>query len=81
MTSKPSERVLARLRTTRAGQLFLNRKFATYTWIGVFISLLNVFFLWLFIDVAGIGTIISSILVVGGTFILRYVLFDVFKIL
>lgn len=52
-----------------------------YTWIGIFISLLNIFLLWLLIDNLHIPTVISSTLVVLGTFILRYVLFDSFKIL
>lgn len=63
------------------GKLFLNKKFAHYTWTGVFISLLNVFLLWLMIDKVGIPTVISSFFVVGATFILRYVLFDFVKIL
>ena len=62
-------------------RLFWDKKFLHYTWIGIFISLLNIFFLWLLIDIFDIGTVISSILVVGGTFILRYILFDLFKIL
>ena len=59
----------------------MNKKFAHYTWIGIFISLLNIFFLWLLIDVFGIPTIVSSTLVVAVTFLLRYILFDSFKIL
>lgn len=62
-------------------RLFLDKKFAHYTWIGIFISLLNIFLLWLLIDMFGIPTIVSSTLVIAGTFILRYVLFDSFKIL
>ena len=65
----------------RLKTLFLNKKFAHYTWIGIFISLLNIFLLWLLIDIFNISTIISSALVVGATFILRYVLFDATKIL
>jgi len=65
----------------RVKQLFMNKKFAHYTWIGIFISLLNIFFLWLLIDVFGIPTIVSSTLVVAVTFLLRYILFDSFKIL
>lgn len=62
-------------------RLFLDKKFAHYTWIGIFISVLNIFLLWLLIDILDIPTIVSSILVVLGTFVLRYVLFDSFKIL
>ncbi len=70
-----------RLQNTKFGRLFFDKKFVYYTWIGIFISLLNIFFLWLLIDVVGISTIVSGTLVVGVTFILRYVLFDSFKIL
>ena len=62
-------------------RLFLDKKFAHYTWIGIFISLLNIFLLWLLIDIFDIPTVVSSVLVVGITFILRYILFDSFKIL
>ncbi|MEK7614407.1 MAG: hypothetical protein AAB428_01950 [Patescibacteria group bacterium] len=75
------KQLFTRLRNTKLGQLFFDKKFVHYTWIGIFISLLNIFFLWLLIDVVGISTIVSGTLVVGVTFILRYVLFDSFKIL
>ena len=75
------KRAEIRLRNTYVGRLFLGKKFAHYTWIGIFISALNVFFLWLLIDILDISTIISSILVVGLTFLLRYVLFSIFKVL
>lgn len=70
-----------RLRNTRIGRLFWHKKFVHYTWIGIFISLLNIFLLWLFIDNFHIPTVISSTLVLAGTFILRYLLFDSFKVL
>lgn len=73
--------IIIRLRNTRIGRLFLHKKFVHYTWIGVFISVLNIFLLWLLIDKMHIPTVLSSTLVVLGTFILRYVLFDSFKIL
>lgn len=63
------------------GRLFLDKKFFHYTWIGIFVSILNIIALWLFIDVLGISTIIAGVLVVGLTFILRYLLFIFFKIL
>ena len=72
---------LSRLRNTRLSRLFLDKKFAHYTWIGIFISLLNIFLLWLFIDKFDIPTVIASTMVVAGTFILRYILFYRFKIL
>lgn len=69
------------LRNTKLGRLFIHKKFAHYTWIGIFISLSNIFILWLFIDVFHISTIIASTLVAILTFATRYVLFDMFKIL
>jgi len=77
----PLKRAGVRIKKTFIGRLFLDKKFAHYTWIGVFISLLSVFLLWLLIDIFDIPTIISSFLVVGLTFILRYILFDLFKVL
>ena len=62
-------------------RLFVDRKFLHYTWIGIFISLLNIFLLWLLIDILDISTLVASTIVVTGTFIFRYILFDVFKIL
>ena len=62
-------------------ELFLDKKFFHYTWIGIAISLLNIFLLWLLIDIAGISTVVSATLVVVLTFVLRYILFDLFKIL
>jgi putative flippase GtrA len=74
-------KLVTRAYTTRLGRLFLGKKFFHYTWIGVFVSVLNIFLLWFLIDVLDIPTIISSTLVVAGTFVLRYFLFDSFKIL
>lgn len=74
-------RGIASLRNTSICRLFLDKKFVHYTWIGVFISALNIFLLWLLIDELHIPTVLSSVLVIGGTFILRYILFDSFKIL
>lgn len=75
------QHTVSRMRSTRMGRLFFDKKFLHYTWIGIFISLLNIFLLWLMIDILGIPTIVSSTLVVVGTFLLRYILFDSFKIL
>ncbi len=63
------------------GRLFLDRKFFIYTCVGVFISVLNIFLLWLLIDVFTIPTVIASTLVIGATFIFRYVLFRVFGLM
>lgn len=60
-------------------KLFLDKKFFHYTWIGVFISGLNVFLLWLFIDMWHIPTVVSSVFIIGATFIVRYLLFRRFE--
>jgi len=73
--------LIARVRQTKVGRMFLDKKFFHYTWIGIGISAVNVVLLWLFIDIMGIPTIISSVFVVMGTFVLRYVLFDIFTVL
>lgn len=64
-----------------AGRLFLDKKFFHYTLIGVCISILNIFLLWLLIDIFKIPTVISSTLVIGATFIFRYILFRVFGLM
>lgn len=80
-----SQTLVARLKSrvlrSRAGRLFIDKKFFHYTLVGVFISVLNIFLLWLLIDVFGIPTVISSTLVIGSTFIFRYVLFRAFGLM
>jgi len=72
---------VTKVHTNKIGRLFLDKKFAHYTWTSIFISILNIALLYLFIDILGISTIISSIVVIGSTFITRYFLFDYFKVL
>lgn len=61
--------------------LFFDKSFIHYTWVSIFFSLLNIFLLWLFIDVFSVRTVIASSVVIGGTFLLRYVIFRLFKIM
>lgn len=51
---------------------FIRKEFLHYTWISIVISVLNIFFLWLFIDVFDIHTVLASVIVIGATFIGRY---------
>ena len=67
--------------TQRTKNLFLDKKFFHYTWIGIFISVLNIALLWLLIDEFNVPTIVASTLVIGATFIIRYVLFRRFEAL
>lgn len=72
--------VYDKARATSFGKLFLDKRFFNYVWVGILISTVNVFLLWLFIDVWHMGTVISGVIVVAGTFIFRYVLLIFYKI-
>ena len=61
-------------------RLFFDKRFVNYAWIGGFFSILNVFLLWFFIDIMGISTVVASVLVIGGTFLLRYVFLRIFNV-
>ncbi len=54
---------------------FFSKDFINYSGVSIFISVLNIILLWLLIDIIDIPTIISTTLVVGGTFVLRYFLY------
>lgn len=71
----------ARFKESFVGKHFFNKQFLHYSWIGIFISVLNIFLLWLFIDVLHIPTVTSGVIVVGATFIIRYVLYIFSKML
>ena len=71
----------ARIRNSPIGRLFLNKSFFHYLWTGGFFTFLNIFFVWLFIDIFEIQTIISSIVVIGGLFISRYLVYRWFKVM
>ena len=79
-----NETILQRWKTrileSAIGRLFLDRKFFYYTCIGVGIAVLNIFLLWLLIDVVKMKTVVASTLVIGFTFIFRYLLFHFFKL-
>lgn len=49
--------------------------FFKYTWVGALFTVLNIFLLWLFIDVLNVSTIIASTIIVGGLFILKYIFY------
>lgn len=73
--------VVSRIRTTKIGLLFLNKSFFHYFWTGGLFTLLNIFLVWLCIDVFNIPTIISSSAVIGGLFIARFVVYRWLKVL
>ena len=58
-------------------KIFINKykNFITYTYIGIIVTVLNIFLLWLFIDIYKIPTLISSTVIVGGLFLLKFFLY------
>jgi putative flippase GtrA len=51
------------------------KNFYIYTGVGAFVSILNILLLYLFIDILRIPTIISSSIVVVGSFFFRFFLY------
>ena len=52
-----------------------HRKFVTYSWVGILVTIMQIALLYLFIDIWGIPTIWSSSLIVGGLFVFKYFLY------
>jgi len=55
--------------------------FSKYTFVGIIVSILNIFFVWLMIDVFEINTIISASIVVGTLFFLKFYLYIAMKLI
>ncbi len=49
-----------------------HQRFVDYSLVGGVNVVLNIFLLWLFIDIFKIHTVISSTIVVGGIFVIKY---------
>ena len=56
-------------------ELEKHRNFIIYLIVGAGISGTNIFLLYLLIDIFGISTLVSSTVVVGGTFVLRFFIY------
>ena len=54
-----------------------NKNFITYSYVGLFITFLNIILLWIFIDLLNIPTILSSTIIVGGLFILKFYILNI----
>lgn len=55
---------------------FQKRKpFVIYSGVGILITILNIFLLWLFIDIFDMSTIIASTIVVSGLFLFKFYLY------
>lgn len=60
---------------------FWEKSFFHYLWTGGLFTVLNIFGVWFFIEILKIQTVISSAVVIGGLFVLRYVVYRVFKVM
>lgn len=61
-------------------RLFWDKKFFHYTWVSIVVSIGGIFLLWVLIDVLGTPTIVAGTVATAATFIGRYLLFTLFKI-
>ena len=52
-----------------------HRNFIIYAIVGASISVTNIILLYLFIDILKISTVLSSTVVVGGTFLLKFFIY------
>ena len=52
-----------------------HRNFLVYLVVGIGISAANIVLLYLFIDIFRVSTILSSTVVIGGTFILKFFIY------
>ncbi|MAG38835.1 hypothetical protein CMO90_01995 [Candidatus Woesearchaeota archaeon] len=55
--------------------------FSKYTFIGLIVSLLNIFFVWLLIDILKIETLMATSLVVMSVFFLKFYLYILIKLI
>jgi putative flippase GtrA len=61
-------------------RLFFDKKFVTYTGVGIFISAFNVGLLWILIDVMHIRTVTAGVIATITIFVMRYLLLALFKV-
>jgi len=52
-----------------------NKNFFTYTWVGTFISLLNIILVWILIDFLHVHTLIATTGVIGFLFFFKFYLY------
>ena len=74
------QQLLTRFQNHRWFGRFANRRFFNYFWISILVSLINIIALWLLIDFLHIPTLLATTVVIGSTFIGRYILFNRFEI-
>lgn len=62
-------------------KLFMNKQFVHYSWIAVAISLLNIFLLWVLIDLVHLHTVLAGFVVMIITFFSRFLLYSITRVL
>lgn len=80
-TDKGSRRWADNLHAVPVLKHFADRSFFHYFWTGGLFTILNIFLVWLFIDILHIPTLISSTIVIGGLFFSRYLVYRWLKVL
>jgi len=50
----------------------MHRKFFVYTWVGIVITGMQIFLLYVAIDLMRIPTLVSSSVIIGGLFVFKY---------
>lgn len=80
-TDSRLERHIDRLRGVPVVRHFVDKSFFHYFWTGGLFTILNIFLVWLFIDILHIPTLISSTIVIGGLFLGRYLVYRWLKVL
>ena len=79
--SPPLSRWGRRMRESYLVQFFSHKSFFHYLWTGGLFTALNIFLVWLFIEIFEIPTLVSSVVVIGGLFIARYVVYRWLKVI
>lgn len=77
----PLDSAKARMHRTLVGRLFWDRSFFHYIWTGGVFTVLNIFLVWLAIDIFNIPTLLATSTVVIGLFITRFVVYRLLKVM
>jgi hypothetical protein len=80
MESK-NEPLIDRIKRLPVIGFFCEKSFLHYLWSGGLFTVLNIFLLWVFIDILKIPTLVASSVIVAGLFILRYVVYRKFNVM
>jgi len=79
--SKIYTEAIERIKKIPGLHFFLEKSFLHYFWTGIVFTILNVFLLWLLIDIFQLHTVLASTVVVGSLFIMRYVVYRKFGVM